>query len=81
MQVNTQSSPTRQGRKSPLKKFICDLRLLRGEMLSSERLHRSGILAGQLLILASEYQRGRQPSRRKLRGFLRLICGEEKAAA
>lgn len=78
MERKTQNYPKRQS----LRNLICDLRLLRHEMLPSERLHRSGILAGQLLILASEYQRGRTPSKRKLRGFLRLISGEsEKAAA
>lgn len=77
MEIRTQNNPTRQ---VPLRSFIQDLRVLRGEMLTSERLHRSGILAGQLLILASEYQRGRRPSRRKLRGFLRLVCDEKEAA-
>lgn len=77
MRIQAQSSPTRQ---SPIRSLIRDLRILRGEMLTSERLHRSGILAGQLLILASEYQRGRRPSRRKLRGFLRFVCDEKQAA-
>jgi len=77
MRIETQSSPNRQ---APLESLIRGLRVLRGEMLSSERLCHSGILAGQLLILVSEYQRGSRPSRRKLRGFLRLVCDEREAA-
>ena len=78
MSINTRRGSRNQ---VSLKNLICDLRVLRGEMLPSELVHRSGILAGQLLILASEYQRGRRPSKSTLRGFLHLVTGEGRKAA
>lgn len=61
-----------------LQNFISDLRNLRRKMVTSERFHRSGLLAGELLILATHYQSGRRPSVRKLKRFLQFIT--EKAA-
>jgi hypothetical protein len=47
-------------------------------MITSERFHRSGLLAGELLILATHYRSGRRPTERKLKRFLRFIT--ERAA-
>jgi hypothetical protein len=58
--------------------FIEDLRRLRGKLVTSERFHKSGILAGELLILAAHYQSGKRPSTKKLKRFLWLIT--EQAA-
>lgn len=77
MHIEAQSSCTRQ---ATLKTLIRDLRVVRGEMVFTERQHRSGVLAGQLLLLALEYQHGHRPSRRRLRGFLRFVCDEKLAA-
>lgn len=70
------NSAARASQESPLENFISDLRGLRRRMVPSERFHRSGILAGQLLILASHYQNGNRPSNRKLKRFLHFITRE-----
>jgi hypothetical protein len=61
---------------SPLEILIGDLRDIRAKMLATEKRRRSGVLAGQLLILARSYQVGRRPSRRTLKRFFWFVSGE-----
>jgi hypothetical protein len=70
--------PAPENSQDPLSTFIDDLRRLRGKLVTSERFHRGGILAGELLILAARYQSGKRPSTKRLKRFLWLIA--EKAA-
>jgi hypothetical protein len=66
-------SPSLETSQDPLASFIDDLRRLRGKLVTSERFHKSGILAGELLILAAHYQSGKRPTTKKLKRFLWLI--------
>jgi hypothetical protein len=61
-----------------LQNFISDLRSLRRKLVTSERFHKGGVLAGELLLLASHYQSGKRPSTKKLKRFLWFIT--ERAA-
>jgi hypothetical protein len=61
----------------PLDLLIGDLRHLRETSLARERKRRSGVLAGQLLILARSYQSGRRPTRRTLRRFFFFVAKEQ----
>jgi len=63
---------------SPLDSLIDDLRQFRDGSITKDRRRRSAIIAGQVLILALEYQAGRRPSRRTLKGFFYLL-GREAA--
>jgi hypothetical protein len=63
----------------PLENLISDLSLMRARMLTSGRRRQSGVLAGQLLILAQIYQTGRRPSRHTLNRFFRLVSREAAA--
>jgi hypothetical protein len=56
--------------------LITDLRDIRAKMLATEKRRRSGILAGQVLILARSYQAGRRPSHRSLKRFLWFLSRE-----
>jgi hypothetical protein len=75
---NRNVAPQTKNSQDPLASFIADLRRLRRKLVTSERFHRGGILAGELLILAAHYQSGQRPSTRKLKRFLWLIT--EQAA-
>jgi len=70
--------PKAENSQDPLAIFMDDLRRLRGKLLTSERFHKGGILAGELLILAAHYQSGKRPTTKKLKRFLWLIT--EQAA-
>ncbi len=59
-----------------LESLIADLRSLRDAMIAKDRHRRSAILAGQLVLLAREYQRGRRPSERTLRRFFSFVTRE-----
>lgn len=61
----------------PLKWLISDLRGFRDGMIGKDRWHRAGILAGQLALLAREYERGRRPSRKALKRFLHFVAREQ----
>lgn len=61
---------------SPLESLIADLRDLRDGLIARDRRQRAAILAGQLALLAAEYQRGRRPSRKNLRLFFRFVAGD-----
>jgi hypothetical protein len=79
VKVNNRTvTPEPETSQDPLASFIDDLRRLRGKLVTSERFHKSGILAGELLILAAHYQSGRRPNASKLKRFLWLIT--EQAA-
>ena len=67
------------GQDLPLENLISDLRLMRARMLTSGRRRPSGVLAGQLLILAQTYQTGRRPSRHTLKRFFRFVSREAAA--
>jgi hypothetical protein len=75
---NRNVAPQTKNSQDPLASFIADLCDLRRGMVTSERWHRSGILAGELVILAAHYQSGKRPSTKKLKRFLWLIT--EQAA-
>jgi hypothetical protein len=75
---NRTVAPQSEVSQDPLASFIDDLRDLRGKLVTSERFHKGGILAGELLILVSHYQSGKRPSTKKLKRFLWLIA--EQAA-
>ena len=70
---NRTVAPKSENSQDPLASFIADLRRLRGNLVTSERFHKGGILAGELLILAAHYQSGKRPSTKKLKRFLWLI--------
>jgi hypothetical protein len=59
-----------------LETFISDLSSLRRNLLATEKRRRSGVLAGQLLILARSYQSGKRPSRRTLKRFFYFVARE-----
>ena len=61
---------------APLDILIDDLRDIRTKMLSTEKRRRSGVLAGQLLILARSYQSGKRPNRRTLKRFFWFVSRE-----
>jgi hypothetical protein len=63
----------------PLENLISDLRWVRARMLPTGRRRPSGVLAGQLLILALTYQTGRRPSRHTLNRFFRFVSREAAA--
>jgi hypothetical protein len=63
----------------PLEILIDDLRAIRAKMLPIEKRRKTGVLAGQLLILARSYQSGRRPSRHTLKRFFWLISKERAA--
>lgn len=62
---------------SALESLIADLCGLRDGMIATDRRRRSGILAGQLALLAREYQRGRRPSRKTLKRFFHFVAREQ----
>jgi len=62
---------------SPLEFLIADLRGLRDGMIAKDRHRRSAILAGQLVLLAREYQSGRRPSRKTLKRFFHFVAREQ----
>ncbi len=62
---------------SPLEFLIADLRGLRDGMVAKDRHRRSAILAGQLALLAREYQKGRRPSRKTLKRFFHFVAREQ----
>ncbi len=62
---------------SPLESLIADLRGLRDGMIATDRRHRTAILAGQLALLAREYQKGRRPSRKTLKHFFHFVAREQ----
>ncbi len=64
---------------SPLEVLISDLGEVRRKLLTAERRRKSGVLAGQLLILARSYQEGKRPSRRSLRRFFHFVAREQAA--
>lgn len=64
---------------SPISLLIADLQSLRNKSVSVEKRRRSGIVAGQLLILAREYQNGRRPNRRTLKRFFYFVAKETAA--
>lgn len=81
MQTIDQGSPARQafGAESdfsPLNSLIHDLRQFRDHSIGKEKRRRSAVLAGQLLILAREYQNGRRPNRRTLKRFFYFVARE-----
>ena len=61
----------------PLKWLITDLRGFRDGMIGKERWYRAAILAGQLALLAREYERGRRPSRKALKRFFHFVAREQ----
>ena len=61
---------------SPLETLISDLGEIRRKMIAAERRRKSGVLAGQLLILARSYQQGKRPSRRTLKRFFYFVTRE-----
>ncbi len=63
-------------RSLPLERLISDLRVMRARMLTSDKRRPSGVLAGQLLILAQTYQSGRRPSRHTLKRFFWFVSRE-----
>ena len=63
----------------PLEILIDDLRAIRAKMLPTEKRRKSGVLAGQLLILAQSYQSGKRPSRRTLKRFFWFVAKERAA--
>jgi hypothetical protein len=81
LSVSTLSSQEFQPESSPahfpLKWLINDLRGFRDGMIGKERSHRAAILAGQLALLAREYERGRRPSRKTLKQFFRFVAREQ----
>lgn len=62
---------------SPLEFLIADLRAFRDGRIEKDRHRRSAILAGQLALLACEYQRGRRPSRKTLKRFFHFVAREQ----
>jgi len=60
-----------------LESLIADLRGLRDGMIGRDKRHRAAILAGQLALLAREYQRGRRPSRKTLKRFFHFVAREQ----
>jgi hypothetical protein len=64
---------------SPLDSLITDLRALRSGMIATDRRRRSAILIGQLTLLASEYRKGRRPSRHTLKRFFHFVAREQAA--
>lgn len=62
---------------SPLESLIADLRGLRDALFVRDRGQRAAILAGQLALLAREYQRGRRPSHKNLKRFFRFVAREQ----
>ena len=73
------SSSQENERSSPIDSLITDLRGLRAGMIEKDRRRRSAILIGQLALLASEYQKGRRPSRRNLKRFFYFVSREQAA--
>lgn len=74
------STPRRQGFKPQSKQLeflIADLRGLRDGTIGTDQRQRSAVLIGQLALLASEYQRGRRPSRKALKRFFRFVAQEQ----
>jgi hypothetical protein len=61
---------------SPLDLLVRDLGEIRRKMFAAERRRKSGVLAGQLLILARSYQQGKRPSRRTLKRFFYFVARE-----
>jgi hypothetical protein len=61
---------------SPLDALVNDLSEIRRKMFAAERRRKSGVLAGQLLILARSYQEGKRPSRRTLKRFFYFVARE-----
>ena len=61
---------------SPISLLIADLQNLRDKSVSVEKRRRSAIVAGQLLILAREYQNGHRPNRRTLKRFFYFVARE-----
>jgi hypothetical protein len=57
--------------------LIADLRTLRDGMIATDWRRRTAILAGQLALLAREYQRGRRPSRKMLKRFFHFVAREQ----
>lgn len=72
-QFRTQSNPCH----SPMESLVADLRGLRDARIATDRRCRSAILAGQLLLLVREYQRGRRPSRKTLKRFFHFVAREQ----
>lgn len=62
-----------------LNSLIADLQIIRDRMVRSDRRRRSGVLAGQFLILARQYAE-RPPSRKTVRRFFHLIARDGEAA-
>jgi hypothetical protein len=76
-EVGTHSQIPRSRRTaSPLALVIGDLRTQRNELLPICHLRHVGRVAGQLVLLLREYERGKRPSRRTLRIFLGLMGRE-----
>ena len=78
-----QGSAARQGFEtetglSPIDSLIQDLRTFREGSISKDNQtrRRSAILAGQIAILAREYQTGKRPNRRTLKRFLYFVSRE-----
>jgi hypothetical protein len=63
--------------KTPLELLIADLRGIRDGMMATDQRRRTGILAGQLALLAREYQKGRRPSRKTLKRFFHFVAREQ----
>jgi hypothetical protein len=63
---------------SPLDQLIGDLRYFRDKSLAKGHRHRSAILVGQFLILATQYKTN-PPTRKRLKNFLYYIAREEAA--
>jgi len=63
---------------SPLDSLIQDLRTFRDGSISKDNRsrRRSAVLAGQLLLLAREYQAGNRPNRRTLKRFFYFVARE-----
>jgi hypothetical protein len=57
-----------------LEGVVRDLRVIRQRSFSTNPRSRTGIVAGQLLLLLRELQGGKRPSRRSLRGFVRFVA-------
>lgn len=61
----------------PLEWLVTDMRGFRDAMIRKERWHRAAILAGQLALLAREYQCGRRPSCKALKRFFHFVAREQ----
>jgi hypothetical protein len=79
--LSRNASPSQQNRTNsslaPLESLIADLRDLRDGMIATDRRRRAAILAGQLALLAREYQKGRRPSRKTLKHFFHFVAREQ----